>query len=119
MATTDYLPAADTDKGTWMDNAVVKLPLYQSVLNLSEEDIQQVVKDRDMFEYTLDILNTIKQSKQHVTAFKNLLKKQTGGKQTLAVGEPPLCLHAWRIKFVHPLSGQPMEFIAPPPAWAK
>ena len=42
-----------------------------------------------------------------------------GDTQTLAVGDAPLCLHAWRIKFVHPLSRQPMEFTAPLPAWAE
>lgn len=41
-----------------------------------------------------------------------------GDRQTLGLGDPPLCLHAWRIKFVHPLSRQPMECIAPPPAWS-
>ena len=41
-----------------------------------------------------------------------------GDTQTLSVDDPPLCLHAWRIKFVHPLSQQPVEFTAPPPAWA-
>jgi UPF0176 protein len=34
------------------------------------------------------------------------------------VTDPPLCLHAWKLKFVHPLSRQPMEFKDPPPAWA-
>ncbi len=41
-----------------------------------------------------------------------------GDTQTLSLADPPLCLHAWRIKFVHPLSKQPVEFTAPPPAWA-
>ncbi len=41
-----------------------------------------------------------------------------GDTQTLSLADPPLCLHAWRIKFVHPLSRQPVEFTAPPPAWA-
>ncbi len=40
-----------------------------------------------------------------------------GGTQTLAVGEPPLCLHAWRAKFLHPANGEPVEFHAPPPVW--
>ena len=40
-----------------------------------------------------------------------------GDTQTLAVGDRPLCLHAWRIKCVHPLTNQPVEFVAPPPAW--
>lgn len=48
-----------------------------------------------------------------------LTGKQLGDTQTLRVGDPPLCLHAWRIKFLHPLSRQPVEFAAPPPAWAE
>ena len=42
-----------------------------------------------------------------------------GDTQTLSVEDPPLCLHAWKIKCVHPLSRQPVEFIAPPPGWAR
>jgi RluA family pseudouridine synthase len=38
-----------------------------------------------------------------------------GVTQTLRPGDPPLCLHAWRIKFNHPLTRQPAEFTAPPP----
>ena len=42
-----------------------------------------------------------------------------GRTQTLAVADPPLCLHAWRVRFVHPLTNEPVEFTAPLPAWAK
>ena len=41
-----------------------------------------------------------------------------GHTQTLAVGDAPLCLHAARSKFLHPSSGEPVEFNAPLPAWA-
>lgn len=45
--------------------------------------------------------------------------QQLGATQTLGRGDPPLCLHAWRIAFVHPLTRQPVNFTAPPPAaWA-
>jgi RluA family pseudouridine synthase len=44
--------------------------------------------------------------------------QKIGDTQTLAVGDLPLCLHAWQIKFVHPLTTLPATFIAPPPAWA-
>ncbi len=45
--------------------------------------------------------------------------RKMGDTQTLRVGDPPLCLHAWRISFVHPMSHQPVEFTAPPPgSWA-
>jgi 23S rRNA-/tRNA-specific pseudouridylate synthase len=40
---------------------------------------------------------------------------QLGKTQTLQVGDPPLCLHAWRIRFTHPLTRQPVEFTAPVP----
>jgi 23S rRNA-/tRNA-specific pseudouridylate synthase len=43
---------------------------------------------------------------------------QLGTMQTLAVGSPPLCLHAWRVAFVHPLTRLSVEFIAPAPEWA-
>jgi RluA family pseudouridine synthase len=33
-------------------------------------------------------------------------------------GNPvPLCLHAWQIRFVHPLTQETLEFAAPAPAW--
>ena len=54
-------------------------------------------------------------------SFKNGLAVsivKLGDTQTLSVDAPPLCLHAWRIQFVHPMSKLPMEFTAPPPMWA-
>jgi UPF0176 protein len=39
-------------------------------------------------------------------------------RQTLDVEEPPLCLHAWKIDFAHPVSGEPVQFTAPLPEWA-
>ncbi len=43
---------------------------------------------------------------------------QLGTTQTLAVGALPLCLHAWRVMFVHPLTMTRVEFTAPAPEWA-
>jgi RluA family pseudouridine synthase len=43
---------------------------------------------------------------------------QLGTTQTLALGAAPLCLHAWRVAFVHPLTRLPAEFTAPAPEWA-
>ncbi|MDB6124868.1 MAG: rluA [Pedosphaera sp.] len=48
-----------------------------------------------------------------------LPEKMLGETQTLGMGDAPLCLHAWKIGFVHPLSGKRMEFVAPAPAWAR
>jgi RluA family pseudouridine synthase len=47
-----------------------------------------------------------------------LAGKEIGHTPTLALGDPPLCLHAGRIKFVHPVSREPVEFTAPAPSWA-
>ena len=38
-----------------------------------------------------------------------------GDMQTLSVKDPPLCLHAWKVKFAHPLSRERMGFEAEPP----
>lgn len=43
---------------------------------------------------------------------------QAPPRQTLGTDEPPLCLHAWRIEFAHPVSGEALRFTAPPPDWA-
>jgi RluA family pseudouridine synthase len=40
-----------------------------------------------------------------------------GDHQTLSVNEPPLCLHAWRLTFRHPVTTHAVTFTAPPPAW--
>ncbi len=45
--------------------------------------------------------------------------QQRGPTQTLALDDPPLWLQAAGIKFLHPVSRNPVEFSAPPPAWAK
>ncbi len=42
-----------------------------------------------------------------------------GDTQTLPVQAPPLCLHAWKIRVIHPLTLQPTQFTAPAPAWAE
>jgi UPF0176 protein len=41
-----------------------------------------------------------------------------GESQTLDMDAPPLCLHAWRITFTHPLDQARVTFTAAPPAWA-
>jgi len=45
--------------------------------------------------------------------------RQLGRTPSPTVGAPPLCLHAARVKFLHPLSLKPIEFNAPLPVWAK
>jgi RluA family pseudouridine synthase len=42
-----------------------------------------------------------------------------GTSPTLSAGDPPLCLHAWKISFVHPARHERMSFTAEPPAWAQ
>lgn len=47
-----------------------------------------------------------------------LPERRRGEVQTLAPGDPPLCLHAWRLTFTHPLTGQRMAVEAARPDWA-
>ena len=44
--------------------------------------------------------------------------QRVGRQQAMRLDDPPLCLHAWRIRCAHPLTGDPAEFTAPPPDWA-
>lgn len=44
---------------------------------------------------------------------------QLGETQTLAVGDPPLCLHAWRLVFDHPVTKERLSFESAPPEWAR
>jgi UPF0176 protein len=46
-----------------------------------------------------------------------LKDNQLGTTQTLRVDDAPLCLHAWKLAFRHPLTKQRVEFTAPPPKW--
>ncbi len=46
-----------------------------------------------------------------------LANGQTGRTPTVSMEDPPLCLHAWKIGFRHPLSGAWTSFEAGPPAW--
>ncbi len=48
-----------------------------------------------------------------------LIGEVLGDSQTLHVDAPPLCLHAWRISFEHPVHRQTMTFTAAPPAWVE
>jgi len=39
-------------------------------------------------------------------------------RQTLDTDEPPMCLHAWEVRFRHPQTAEMVTFQAPAPAWA-
>ena len=47
-----------------------------------------------------------------------LMGSALGETQILGVDAPPLCLHAWRIAFRHPLDQRFVSFTAAPPKWA-
>ncbi len=44
--------------------------------------------------------------------------EQVGDTQTLTLSDSPLCLHAWRISFTHPISKERVSFEAEAPEWA-
>lgn len=43
---------------------------------------------------------------------------RTAATQTRSLGDPPMCLHAWKIKLDHPETGQRVEFQSHRPAWS-
>jgi UPF0176 protein len=42
-----------------------------------------------------------------------------GSTQTHGISDPPLCLHALRLSFDHPITGQRTTFECPAPSWAE
>ncbi|HEY0029974.1 MAG TPA: hypothetical protein VGC65_04395 [Bacteroidia bacterium] len=78
MGNQNYLPNGDSGRVTWFGNAKIKLPGYQTVLGLTAGEITQFQKDADAFIYTVSLLDTIKQSHQNTTAYKNMLKDSNG-----------------------------------------
>ena len=44
--------------------------------------------------------------------------QKLGESQTKMAGEEPMCLHAWRLEFEHPITGDLLKFEAPRPSWA-
>ena len=44
---------------------------------------------------------------------------ELGDSQTLSVSDPPLCLHARRLQFQHPITGTAITLTAPEPAWCQ
>jgi RluA family pseudouridine synthase len=40
-----------------------------------------------------------------------------GRRQTLTLDDPPMCLHAWKLEFIHPISSEGVKFAAVLPAW--
>ena len=47
-----------------------------------------------------------------------LTEKRLGDKQTLDMQDGPLCLHAWKLSFDHPLSKERLSFETDLPTWA-
>ena len=45
--------------------------------------------------------------------------RQLGDTQTTEATADPMCLHAWKIKFRHPTTGEMMQLEAPEPGWAE
>ena len=45
--------------------------------------------------------------------------QQMAQKQTLQLSDPSMCLHSWRLSFLHPASMEPVSYEAAPPEWAK
>lgn len=48
-----------------------------------------------------------------------LTDRKNGTTMTLSPNDPPLCLHAWKLGFKHPVTQQRVAFAAPLPGWAE
>lgn len=78
MARKFYLPNRDADKVAWLENFAQKAAHYQAVLGLSNETIEQLETDFDVFEGTLVVLEQLRNTVEAYTAFKNQLRNGSG-----------------------------------------
>jgi 23S rRNA-/tRNA-specific pseudouridylate synthase len=46
-------------------------------------------------------------------------KGQSEPTATREMVDQPMCLHAWKLTFRHPTSGELVSFESPPPAWSE
>jgi hypothetical protein len=73
-STISYMPNGDTDRVAWLHNFSTKLPLYASLFNISQQELEEVQKGAVMFRYIINMLEACRQSVINLTGYKNLMK---------------------------------------------
>lgn len=86
-----FLPKTDGELSLWLQNFASKLPSYQTILNLSAEDLSSAARDAETLSYSLKISEAYRNEWKERTSFKKILKEGNGAAITLPTPpvEPP------------------------------
>jgi len=79
----NYFPNSDSERADWFSNFQLKIPVYQTTLGLSNDDVQHVIDDSKAFGYMNTVHNMLKQTLQTITSCKDLMKSNTANQQPL------------------------------------
>ena len=74
MTNKSYIPSSDADKGLWLNNFNVKLPVHATILGITPAELTSVQHDNAMFQYVISIMEVYRQYLSNLTGYKNMLK---------------------------------------------
>ena len=74
MKAVTYLPSTDIARLMWLNNFSLKISMHASTLGLTSSDITSVQNDAAAFNYIINMQEQFKQTLQHITAYKALMK---------------------------------------------
>jgi hypothetical protein len=90
MKNIKYMPGTDSGKGVWFDNFNIKLPLYATVLGVTNTELQSVQDDNNMYQYIIRTAEAHKQTLSNLLSYKNMLKGASGSQHIGAVPSLPV-----------------------------
>jgi hypothetical protein len=90
MTSTYYMPISDSGKADLLNHLAFNLPQYQTLLNLSEEDLNGIMQDSIGFKFALQSMDIMQANAKSWTAYKNEIRDGVLGLGTAAWPIPPL-----------------------------
>jgi hypothetical protein len=69
-----YLPAGDSDRVVWLNNFSTKINTYATTVGITTAEVTAIHNDSAFFQYTVNMLDSFKQSVNNITSYKNMLK---------------------------------------------
>lgn len=73
-----YLPTSDADKLVWFNNFSGKISTHAPSVGLTAAEVTSVRNDLAFFQYTVNMVESYKQTLSNITSYKNLLKHSDG-----------------------------------------
>jgi hypothetical protein len=74
MTNSGYVPATDAGSLLWINNFSSKIGLYATPLGIATTEVTSVHNDAAYYSFTLNMLESSKQTVNNIVSFKKLLK---------------------------------------------